>query len=376
MSPLDPLLDTARLVVCVGPGGVGKTSIAAALALEAAARGRRVALLTIDPARRLADALGLDGLDDRLRPVPESAERVQAAMLDTKTSFDALVARIAPEPDARARILDNRVYRSFSRTLARSHAYVAMERLHEVLTSAEHDLVVLDTPPTRSALDILDAPGRLARFLDERVLGAFLPTRGRPTGWLRSARDGLAGRLLGALSGERMVSELAGFFEVFLHLRHGFAARAADVQAALRDPRTAFVLVTAPDTTHLADAAYLRDGLLARGVPLAALLVNRAFALDGDGHPLGPGAAYDPDAALDEAWPELGRDRDAALALLAAVRALRAELVARARRAHADTLAFCAALDPSVVRLRFPTLDDAPTSSNALRGLIAAGAPV
>jgi anion-transporting ArsA/GET3 family ATPase len=371
---LAPLLDGPRLIVCVGPGGVGKTSLSAALALEAAARGRRTAVLTIDPARRLADALGLDGLDDRLRVVPGTDGRLHAAMLDTKASYDALIARIAEDPAAHARILENRVYQSFSRTLARSHAYVAMEHLHDVLARGEHELVILDTPPTRSALDILDAPGRLVRFLDERVLGAFLgATAGGPAGWLRAKGSEVALRLFGALVGDAMVTELVGFFEVFFHLRRGFAQRAAAVQEQLRAPHTAFVLITAPETTHLADAAYLRDGLLERGVPLAALLFNRAFHTGADGSPLTLGRSYDPSAALGAAWPD--GDRESALAIVAAARALRAELVERNRELDAAMRMF-GAVGATRLRVRFPVLDDSPTSTDALRALLAAATPV
>src|SRR5690606_8608507 len=138
------------------------------------------------------------------RPVPieGAAGTLEAAMLETKASYDALIERIAGDPDARARILENRVYQAFSRTLARSHAYVAMERLHDVLAEGAHDLVVLDTPPTRSALDILDAPGRLLSFLDERVLGAFVRAPAERRGWLRARASAALLRLFGLLAGE------------------------------------------------------------------------------------------------------------------------------------------------------------------------------
>lgn len=375
IASLAALVTEPQLLVCVGPGGVGKTTLAAALAVEAASRGRRVALLTIDPARRLADALGLDGLDDRLQRVAEmEGGFLDAAMLDTKASYDALIERITGDPIARARILENRVYQSFSRTLARSHAYVAMERLHDVLARGEHELVVLDTPPTRSALDILDAPGRLLRFLDERVLGAFLgATDGSAAAWLRAKGSEVALRLFGALVGERLVGELAGFFEVFFHLRRGFAQRAAAVQRALRAETTAFVVVTAPETTHLADAAYLRDGLLERAVPLRALLFNRAFVAGSDGAPLRAAAPYDAEAALASAWPDAGARRDDALAVLGAARALRAELVEANAMLDAAMRAFAEGAGPHAqLRVRMPRLDDDPTSLTALRALLAA----
>ena len=372
-------LEDARLVVCVGPGGVGKTTLAAALAVDAAARGRRVALLTIDPARRLADALGGGALDDRLRPVPieGAAGTLDAAMLETKASYDALIARIAGDPVARARILENRVYQAFSRTLARSHAYVAMERLHDVLAEGAHDLVVLDTPPTRSALDILDAPGRLLSFLDERVLGAFVRSS-EPRGaaaWIRARGSAVLLRLFGLLAGDTVAGELAGFFEVFFHLRRGFAERAARVQRELLSASTAFILVSAPEATHLDDAAYLRDGLLARRVPLRAYLFNRAFLPGEDGAPLGPGAAYDAEAILDRAWPEAGPARADALAAIATAQALRRELALENEALDRAMRAFCHDAG-ATLRLRFPTLAEEPTSIPALRALLARGTPI
>ncbi|HJL15405.1 MAG TPA: ArsA-related P-loop ATPase [Sandaracinaceae bacterium LLY-WYZ-13_1] len=369
---LAELVRERSLLVCVGPGGVGKTTLGASLALAAATQGRRVAVITIDPARRLADALGLDGLDDALRPVPGVGPgSLDAAMLDTKASYDALIDRITDDPRARRRILDNRVYQSFSRTLARSHAYVAMERLHDVLQEGAHDLVVLDTPPTRSALDILDAPGRLVRFLDERVLAAFI---GEPAGgagaWIRAKGAEVALRLFGAMVGDALMRELAGFFEVFFHLRRGFAERASTVVAHLSASETGFVLVTAPQATHLADAAYLRDGLLARGAPLEAVLFNRAFHPDAEGRPIGPGPAWSPEAEVDALDLPDG-ERASARRVLSAARALRGEL-AVANRAFDDAMRrFAAAAGPRVhARLRLPILDEEPATLDALTSLL------
>ncbi len=268
---------SSDLVVCVGPGGVGKTTTAAALALAAAREGRSALVLTIDPAKRLAQALGLSGLDDEARAVPAAGlpagARFDAAMLDTRASYDALVRRITRTDEERERILTNRAYRAFSRTLARSHAYVAMERLHHVVEAGEHDLVVLDTPPTRSALEILDAPGRLVRFLDEKVVDWFL--RAGPD--VEARASGPLRRALGLLAGDSAVAELVAFFSVLAHLREGFRHRAEAAETLLRSPRTSFVLVAAPQSTSLADARFLRDDLVARGVPLRAAIFNRAF---------------------------------------------------------------------------------------------------
>ncbi len=369
MSGLSRLHACKRLVVCVGPGGVGKTTLAAALAIDAASSGRRVALVTIDPARRLAGALGLLRLDDSLSPVP-GVPGLEAAMLDTKASFDALVGRVAGSEAARARILDNRIYEAFSRTLSRPHAYIAMERLHDVVTRGGHDLVVLDTPPTRSALDILDAPGHLVRFLDSSVADAILgahtgtsPASSEAHGaraWLRRQGAAFAGSLLSRVLGESLVADLAGFFEVFFHLRHGFAERAGEVQAILRAPSTAFVLVTAPDASHLGDAAALAEGLAERGVVLDGLLSNRVYHHGDTAPPEGP--AYDPEL--------LGSD-PSERAILHAAKQFRRRLEAEDHDRRAAAAAF-AGEHPARLHLGFPWQSEAPTDVAALRALTAA----
>jgi anion-transporting ArsA/GET3 family ATPase len=280
---LDALLDR-RLVVCVGPGGVGKTTTAAALALRAARQGRRALVLTIDPARRLADALGLDGLDDSIRTV-DGEPKLSAAMLDTKASYDALMGRIADD-DARDAILGNRVYRAFSKTLARSHAYIAAERLYDVLQSVDHDLVVLDTPPTRSALEILDAPNRLVRFLDDDILRFFLEPDDSLMGSLASLANAggrAAMKLLGKLAGEEVTGELFGFFEVLADQREGFLERAQATSATLRDPATGYCLVASTSTTALADARALAGELADRHSPPSLFLFNRAYLAEPGG---------------------------------------------------------------------------------------------
>ena len=306
---LDAILDR-RLVVCVGPGGVGKTTSAAALALRAARSGRRALVLTIDPARRLADALGLDGLDDTLRTVT-GEPNLSAAMLDTKASYDALMGRIASGP-ARDAIVANRVYRAFSKTLARSHAYIAAERLYDVLAMGEYDLVVLDTPPTRSALEILDAPHRLARFLDDDVLRFFLkPERGiaGSLASLASAGGRAAVKLLGRLAGDDVTDELLAFFAVLADQREGFLERAQATAATLRDPSTGYVLVASTSHTSLEDARALTTELVARDRRPGLFLFNRAYVAEpGASTPLvGSGAELDPGAgsALRTAAAEL-----------------------------------------------------------------------
>lgn len=274
-----------KLLVCVGPGGVGKTSLAAALSVEQANAGKRVALLTIDPARRLADALGLAdtlrGGEGLVRVPGITQGSLDASMLETKSSFDALIARVAESPEIRDRILKNRLYESFSRTLARSHAYIAMERVHALLQDNAHDLIVLDTPPMRSALEILDAPSHLARFLNGEVLDALLPkTNAKARGWLEQQALWMSRALLGRALGASLVEDLSTFFETLLPLRRGFQERATSIAETLRQPSTMFVLVGALDKRDALariDLQALRDALHARGVDPAALLLNRAL---------------------------------------------------------------------------------------------------
>lgn len=286
-TDLAGLLRGKSLLVCVGPGGVGKTTVAAALGLQAARMGRRTLVLTIDPARRLAAMLGLDGLDDATRNVPldgvdaRAGGRLDAAMLDTGASYDALIHRIAADPGHRARILGNRLYRVMSRSFGAAHAYVAMERLHDALQAGDHDLVVLDTPPTRNALDILDAPGRLAAFLDDGVVRWFVREPGGLRGRLFTRGGAAATWLLGKLAGAELVAEMGEFFAVFMSLRAGFQARAEQVQRALRADDSAFVLVSSALGPNLADARFLHDGLVGRGIHVRAAVFNRAYAILG-----------------------------------------------------------------------------------------------
>lgn len=288
MSGIDELLMRQRLLVAVGPGGVGKTTVSAAIGLRAAELGRRTLVLTIDPAKRLADALGLSGLDDRIREVPTDELRnsgipvpgkLYAAMFDNAASMDTLMRRVAPDAETSDKILRNRVYRAMAGTLARSHAYLAMERLHEVMSSDKYDLVILDTPPARNALDILDAPSRLATFLEEGVVKWFVRTdKGR--GWRAKLMQGsgaAAIKLFEVVVGKQLAQETLAFFEVFYGMREGFHERAASIQATLRDQQTSFMLVSSADATHLADAEALATGITSRGVALDVAVFNRGY---------------------------------------------------------------------------------------------------
>ncbi len=284
---LASLMRDGSLVVCVGPGGVGKTTVSAALALAAARAGRKTLVLTIDPARRLADALGLDGLTDSIARVPletlgdvADGGSLWAAMVDTGASYDALIERIAPDAQTKERVLANRVYQAVSRSLSRSHAYVAMERLYDAVVNGDYDIVILDTPPARNALDILDAPGHLAGFLDGRVVSWFMPSAEKPSGiGARLVAKGgqMALQLLGKVTGETLLDEIVAFLTVFASLRDGFIARAKRVDEILRAEGTAFVLVSSASPSSADDAAWLRDDLVRRKVDVPAVVFNQSF---------------------------------------------------------------------------------------------------
>jgi anion-transporting ArsA/GET3 family ATPase len=376
------LVDSRRLIVCVGPGGVGKTTVAAALGVLAAQRGKRTLVLTIDPARRLADALGLDGMDDGLHSVPKQRlllalgvghGELHAAMLDTSTSFDALIRRIGTDPEMTRRILENPVYVALSRTLSRSHAHVAMERVYDAVESGNFDLIVLDTPPLRSALEILDAPGRIARFLDDGVVRWFLkPERGRLSRLL--PRGGAAAsRLLGLLASKKLVEHAGEFFSALLHLKQGFRDRAGRMHEILRDASTAFVLICAPTRASLEDCAYLRDGLLAREVRIDAAVFNRAFIAEARGGDGSPAAADDRrtlEAALGLADLDQARAAQAKTLLLRLAR-VKSQALAANQTALAAVDGFFARLPNGSARIELPEFERDVRDLPGLAGLAA-----
>ena len=270
------LSDDCRLAFCVGVGGVGKTTFAAALALREALRGRSVLVLTADPARRLADALGIRGIRNEASDVtlPNAARggELHAAMLETKASADDIIRRAAHDEARAQRVLDNRIYQAFSNTLARSHAYAAMERVHETVNDPRYDLVVVDTPPAQSSIEILDAPVRLVRFLDQRVVRWFLQASGE------SSRQGsFAQRLLRTVAGDSLVSALTEFLTEMAFLRDGFALRAQEVRDLMRSEQTTFVLVSSADSVGLEAARSVAAEVVAREFELTHVVFNRAF---------------------------------------------------------------------------------------------------
>ena len=273
---LDDALTDARVVVLAGGGGVGKTTTAAGIGLGLARRGRRVCVLTIDPARRLADALGLEGDADEPVQVPLDGDggELWVVMLDPKSTWDGLIRRYADSPEAAQRVLQNRVYKEFSGAVAGTQEYTAVEKLHELLESGRFDVVMLDTPPTRNALDFLDAPQRLHAFLDSKALQLLLKPATGGLGLLGKGA-GMFTSLLKRALGVDLLSDLMEFFGVLGGMSQGFGQRARAVQALMAEPRTVFLLVAAPHPESLAEAAAFRKTLSGRDIHYAGLVVNR-----------------------------------------------------------------------------------------------------
>lgn len=277
------LLEGKRICVCGGSGGVGKTTTSAAIALGMAARGAKVAVVTIDPARRLSNALGLEELENEpCRVAPERLTgtglhvegELWAMTLDPKRTFDELIERIAPTPERAAEIKANRVYSELSTAVSGSQEFTAVAKLYELARERDFDLLVLDTPPSRSALDFLDAPSRLTSFLEGRALKAFT----RPTGLgMRMIGRG-AGSLLGALrrvTGVDLLSDLGTFFGLLGDMTETFSQRAIGVDEMLHAPTTAFLIVTSAQTRPVDEAMWFARTLEASGLPFAGAIVNR-----------------------------------------------------------------------------------------------------
>ncbi len=287
------LVESRRVLVCAGAGGVGKTTVAAALAIGAARRKKRVLCLTIDPAKRLADSLGLRGMrgevmsvgPERLAElgVPEGGS-LTVSMLDTKRTFDDIVARHAPDAVVRERILGNRFYQYVSTHLAGTQSYMAMEKVLAVLGDASYELIVLDTPPTSDALDFLDAPDRLIEALDSPAMrwlvDAFEPKR--KLGLSVLARGvALVLRGVGRLTGRGFLENMAEFVTELNHLFGGFKERARQVSAAFRGTDFAYVLVSTPVPPALEEAALFLERLAAQGLAGDALVLNRLHPRQG-----------------------------------------------------------------------------------------------
>jgi anion-transporting ArsA/GET3 family ATPase len=279
---VDALLDDTgtNIIVCCGSGGVGKTTTSAALALRAAERGRKVVVLTIDPARRLAQSMGIEALDNTPRPVTGvgGAGSLDAMMLDMKRTFDEVVEAQAT-PEKAKQILENPFYIALSSSFAGTQEYMAMEKLGQLQRDASaagaYDLIVVDTPPSRSALDFLDAPERLSSFLDGRFVRMLLaPARGPAR--IMTAGLGLVTGALSKILGGQFITDLQTFVTALDTVFGGFRARAEQTYALLQAPGTAFLVVAAPEADALREAAYFVERLSEDRMPLAGLVVNRA----------------------------------------------------------------------------------------------------
>jgi anion-transporting ArsA/GET3 family ATPase len=284
---LRSLIDSRRVILCVGCGGVGKTTTAAAMGLAAAMAGKRTLCITIDPARRLAESLGFSQMtSDAQRVEPERLERaglhvpgsLTVMMLDTKGTFDDLVRRHASSPDVRDRILQNRLYRHVSTSLAGTQEYMAMEKLYALKADPRWDLIVVDTPPTANALDFLDAPERMIDAIDSTVL-RWLVAAFQSSGKLgvnllaRSAAAALRG--VARLTGQGFLEAMAEFVVLFNEMFGGFRKRADEVRKALRGPEVAYVLVTSPDPLSIREIRFFAQRLREMQMPRDAVVVNR-----------------------------------------------------------------------------------------------------
>lgn len=278
------LLASKEMIIVCGSGGVGKTTTAAALAAEAAIHiGGRVLVLTVDPAKRLANALGLQAFgntETRIAPDAFAAAGVKprgelwAAMLDTKAGWDELIRRHAPDEQLRDTVLANPLYQNITSRFVQSHDYIAMERLHELHATGAYDLVIIDTPPSRNALDILDSPGRMMEFFGSRLLRWLtVPYRSRLFTAASKPFYQVADRILGS----RFLQDIAEFFVLFQTMEKGFVARAREVELLLADPRTSFLVVSTLEAAPAHEAAFLVNALTERHMPLGGVVINRAM---------------------------------------------------------------------------------------------------
>ncbi|MFM8561069.1 MAG: ArsA family ATPase [Solirubrobacterales bacterium] len=333
-------LEGRSVVICAGSGGVGKTTCSAAIAMGLAAQGKRVAVITIDPARRLADALGLDELGNEPAPVDparfagdgiEIDGELWAMTLDAKRTFDELIENLSPDAETRDEILGNRIYQQLSGAVAGSQEFTAVAKLYELDRSGRFDVLVLDTPPSRNALDFLDAPERLTGFFEGRALKFFLA----PTGLAAKAWGRGTGAVFGVMkkvTGVDLLEDLSVFFRALGGLIDGFRERAEGVARLLEDDGTTFLVITSPEREPAEEAVFFRRKLREAGMPFGGLIVNRVHTV-GDGGP-----TPDPGEVAADLGPELGP-----------------ELAAKVARAYGEALALAERDEASIARLRRET---------------------
>ncbi|MEA2752026.1 MAG: hypothetical protein QOI41_6169 [Myxococcales bacterium] len=324
---VDPLVRTKKVIVCCGAGGVGKTTTAAAIGVASAVHGRKVLVLTIDPARRLAEAMGIPEAARTPSPVPRAKldelgipihGELYAWMLSPEVVFESMVRRLATDEARVQEILNNRLYQHLSKIVAGMQEYTAAEALYTLATEGKYDLVVLDTPPSRNALEFLEAPRKLSMFLDERVIGVFLPKKGA---FMRAASD-LIERVFSRAFGEGFYKDLQGFLGAFSGMFGGMREHAEAVRKLLSSDDAAFLLVTSPEPAALAEASFFQTKIKDLGLPFAGYVLNRSWAYTrGFGGPeaiqLGPEATETDRVALKklgqladaERW-RAQRDRD------------------------------------------------------------------
>ncbi|WP_243697137.1 ArsA family ATPase [Aeromicrobium phragmitis] len=352
---------TTEIIVCCGSGGVGKTTTAAALALRAAERGRSVCVLTIDPARRLAQSMGLVELDNTPRPVTDvdtsAGGSLDAMMLDMKRTFDEVVEAHA-SPEKAQQILQNPFYVALSSSFAGTQEYMAMERLGQLHAEGRWDLIVVDTPPSRSALDFLDAPERLSSLLDGRFIRLLLAPAKGPARFL-TAGFGVVTAALSKILGAQILSDMQTFVAAFDTLFGGFRQRAEATYALLQAEGTAFLVVAAPEDAAMREAAFFVERLEGDAMPLAALVVNRV-------HDERAGGISAADA--ESAAPRLahGGDTDRITADLLRVHAERMRVAAREQRVRRRF----AAAHRNVASVTVPAL---PSDVHDLEGLRTVG---
>jgi anion-transporting ArsA/GET3 family ATPase len=278
VSSLADTVASADVIVCCGTGGVGKTTSAAALGIEAARLGRRAVVVTIDPAKRLADALGAAGQltnEPTLIPLDDCPGQLWALMLDAATTFDGLVRANAASAEQAERILANSFYRNIAGSLSGTQEYMAAERLHALHRDDRFDLVIVDTPPTRNALDFLDAPGTLTRFIDHPLFKLLIAPTRRGLKVLNVAAQPVL-RTIGKVVGGDVLADAVAFFQAFQGMETGFRQRANDVIALLRSRQAAFVLVASPRVDTVAEALFFAERLQANSLGVAAVIVNRS----------------------------------------------------------------------------------------------------
>jgi len=369
---VDHLIDDrrTRIIVCCGSGGVGKTTIAAAVGLRAAERGRHVVVLTVDPARRLAQSMGLTSLDNTPRPVTgvrksqvngtDPPGSLHAMMLDMKRTFDEIVESHA-DPDRAAQILANPFYQSLSSSFAGTQEYMAMEKLGQLRRADEWDLIVVDTPPSRSALDFLDAPQRLSRFLDGRLLRLLVaPAKlgGRTGLRMINAGFGMVTGVITKIIGSQLLRDVQTFVSAMDTMFGGFRERAEYTYRLLRAPGTAFLVIAAPEPDALREASYFVERLERDEMPLAGLIINRVHR--------SPAARLSAARSLAAAETLQGLDESESTALGIAALRLHAERMRQAESERRLSRRFTAA-HPLVPVAQVPAQPDDVHDLNGLR---------